>query len=117
MPSVHSQKRTLERHTGARRVMAERNSKRERRGKELEAMCVASQVLLMREGSEIAIVRRCRAVKVGGAEGEEEEDGNLHGNEGIASSCGVRRSSLNVRRRGASVKMEKRKSSRKTDFG
>lgn len=94
--------------------MAERNSKRERRGNELEAMCVASQVLLVREGSEIAIVRRCRAVKVRGAEGE---DGNLLGNEGIASSCSVRRSSLSVRRRGASVKTEKRKSSRETDFG
>lgn len=53
-------------------------------------------------------------MKVRRAEGE---DGNLLGNEGIASSCRVRRSSLSVRRRGASVKTEKRKSSRKTDFG
>lgn len=100
-------------HPLPRRVMEERKMKHDNFGNAPDTIWAASQALLFCDGIEIVIERRFRATKrvllvvV------------VHWSLGswMASSCGVRRSSLNARRRGASVNMEKRKSSRQTDFG
>lgn len=100
-----------------RLTIADRKMKQERFGNAPEVILTASQVLLFLDGIEIVIERRSRATKSVQWCAMHPRTRPGTGGSLISASWGVLRSSLNVRSRGASVKIENRNSSRQTAFG